>query len=62
MLWGTFLYAHLYVATSHWYYIITGNQIHRFTYDVYFMSGYVVLLEKTVSVFLYTVLNNNIAI
>lgn len=36
--------------------------MHRFSYDVYFMSVYVVLLGKTVSVFASTVLNNNIEI
>lgn len=35
--------------------------MHRFSYYVYFMSVYVELLAKTVSVFVYTVLNNNIA-
>lgn len=36
--------------------------MHRCSYDVYFISVYVEFLVKTVSVFVYTVLNNNIAI
>lgn len=36
--------------------------MHRFCYDVYFMSVFVELLWKTVSEFVYNVLNNNIAI